>query len=87
MLQSCVMVQYSGLTNLLLHSSEPTLQEIHVEGEGYVLHHDHDVCHCYPCQEEVDGVSSHILVCENHDVHDVEYGAKDADGDGEVSVD
>ena len=58
-----------------------------MEGKGDVLHHDHHVCHCHPCEEKVDGVAPHVLVCQHQYVDDVEEGAQDTDSDSQVAVD
>ena len=54
--------------------------------EWNVLHHHQHVGHRYTCEQEVDGVTPHVLVCEDENVDEVEEDAEDADGDGKVAV-
>ena len=58
-----------------------------MECEGDVLHHDHHVCHCNPCEKKVDGVGPHVLVSQDQNVHDVEDGPQGADSDSQVPMD
>ena len=73
--------------NLLLLVPLPMFQEIHVDGEGDVLHHDQAVCHSYPSEDHVDGVLLHVLVGQNQNVCNVEEGPKNAHNHGKLSVD
>ena len=47
-----------------------------MDTEGDVLDHDQAVSHSNTSQDEVDGVGSHVLVGEHHDVDHVEDGSK-----------
>ena len=57
-----------------------------MDREWNVLHHHQHVGHRYAGEQEVDGVTPHVLVCEDENVDEVEEDAEDADGDGKVAV-
>ena len=57
-----------------------------MQGKGDVLQHDHHVSHCHPCEEKVDGVAPHVLVCQHQDVDHVEEGAQDTDSHSQVAM-
>ena len=46
---------------LLLVGVVSVLHDVHVGGEGDVLHHDEHVRHRDPRQQQVDGVGPHVL--------------------------
>ena len=49
------------------------VHQVHVDGEGDVLHHDQAVSNSYASQDKVDRVGPHVLVGQHQQVHDVEY--------------
>ena len=55
------------------------IHQIHVDGEGDVLHHDQAVSHSNASQDKVDRVGPHVLVGQHQHVHHVEDGAYQAD--------
>ena len=40
-----------------------------------MLAHDQAVGHSDACEDDVDGVAPHVLVCEDHNVHQVKKGS------------
>ena len=55
------------------------IQEVHVDIEGDVLHHDQAVSHSNTSKNNIDGVHPHVLVGQHQHVHHVEDCSQQAD--------
>ena len=57
-----------------------------MDSEGDVLKHQEDVRHRNREQDQVDRVTTHLLVAQHDDVEEVEKCSENTDDDGEIAV-
>ena len=75
-----------GSPHPLLLISLHLVHQVHVDGEGDVLHQNQAVSSSYSSQDEVDGVGPHVLVGQHHQVHHVEDCSHQANNQGQVTM-
>ena len=75
-----------GKGEFLLRVSVNIIHKVHVACKGDVFKHDQTVCRSNAYQDEVDGVRPHVLVCEYHNVEQVEDSPNAAHYNGQDPV-